>query len=211
MGVLHPSLPACVALKVAITGVHARFWPVVSVLCLPDSPPPSQAVGGKHPLLMAAAEQIFGAGGKKVRPTLCLLVSRSTAHMMGLDDIRPEQRRLAEITEMIHVASLVHDDVLDETKMRRGKSTVNDMYGSRIAVLTGDYLFAQSSWGLANLDNLEVIKLISQVGQQRWKHLFVHLFLAERRRGNQHTGRSSSLAGHRRLCQRGNQASPSAV
>lgn len=45
-----------------------------------------------------------------------------------------------------------------------GKSTVNSLYGTRIAVLVGDFLFAQSSWFLANLDNLEVIKLISQVG-----------------------------------------------
>jgi hypothetical protein len=48
--------------------------------------------------------------------------------------------------------------------LRAGKSTVNSLYGTRIAVLVGDFLFAQSSWFLANLDNLEVIKLISQVG-----------------------------------------------
>ncbi|KAI8103534.1 hypothetical protein M9435_004870 [Picochlorum sp. BPE23] len=64
---------------------------------------------------------------------------------------------------MIHTASLVHDDVLDECDTRRGKRTVNSIYGSRVAVLVGDFLFAQSSWFLANLDNLEVIKLISQV------------------------------------------------
>ena len=123
-----------------------------------------------------------------------------------------QHRRLAEITEMIHTASLVHDDVLDECELRRGatptptpgprlprletclgcrcaaraaavasvravvqcfakrarsaplagKSTVNSVFGTRVAVLAGDYLFAQSSWYLANLDNLEVIKLISQ-------------------------------------------------
>ena len=64
---------------------------------------------------------------------------------------------------MIHVASLVHDDVLDECNLRRGAETVNSLYGTRVAVLVGDFLFAQSSWGLAQLDNLEVIKLISQV------------------------------------------------
>ena len=64
---------------------------------------------------------------------------------------------------MIHTASLVHDDVLDECSTRRGCATVNSTYGSRLAVLVGDFLFAQSSWALANLENMEVIKLISQV------------------------------------------------
>merc|ERR1719502_397905 len=64
---------------------------------------------------------------------------------------------------MIHTASLVHDDVLDDCELRRGNSTVHSLYGTRVAVLAGDFLFAQSSWFLANLNNLEVIKLISQV------------------------------------------------
>ena len=63
---------------------------------------------------------------------------------------------------MIHTASLVHDDVLDECGIRRGQPTVNSLFGTRVAVLAGDFLFAQSSWFLANLENLEVIKLISQ-------------------------------------------------
>jgi all-trans-nonaprenyl-diphosphate synthase len=70
---------------------------------------------------------------------------------------------LAEITEMIHTASLVHDDVVDEASVRRGVPTVHSSFGNRIAVLAGDFLFAQSSWYLANLDNLRVVKLLSQV------------------------------------------------
>mmetsp|Transcript_9012 Transcript_9012/g.15659 ORF Transcript_9012/g.15659 Transcript_9012/m.15659 type:complete len:404 (-) Transcript_9012:571-1782(-) len=120
-------------------------------------------VGNRHPMLMAAAEQIFSAGGKKLRPVIVFLVARATAQSMGHLDINERHRRLAEITEMIHTASLVHDDVLDECDTRRGKETINSMYGTRVAVLAGDFLFAQSSWFLANLDNLEVIKLISQV------------------------------------------------
>lgn len=120
-------------------------------------------VGKRHPMLMAAADQIFGAGGKKMRPILCFLIARATQAYMKETDLNEQQSRLAEITEMIHVASLVHDDVLDECNLRRGAETVNSLYGTRIAVLVGDFLFAQSSWGLAQLDNLEVIKLISQV------------------------------------------------
>ena len=64
---------------------------------------------------------------------------------------------------MIHTASLVHDDVVDESEVRRGIPTVHSSFGSRVAVLAGDFLFAQSSWYLANLDNLQVVKLLSEV------------------------------------------------
>eukprot|EP00239_Pterosperma_sp_CCMP1384_P002816 CAMPEP_0197846886 /NCGR_PEP_ID=MMETSP1438-20131217/4697_1 /TAXON_ID=1461541 /ORGANISM="Pterosperma sp., Strain CCMP1384" /LENGTH=429 /DNA_ID=CAMNT_0043458667 /DNA_START=86 /DNA_END=1375 /DNA_ORIENTATION=+ len=120
-------------------------------------------VGERHPTLLAAADQIFGAGGKRIRPMLVFLIARATQQLAGSSEMVDKQRRLAEITEMIHTASLVHDDVLDECNVRRGASTINSTYGTRTAVLAGDFLFAQSSWYLANLDNLEVIKLISQV------------------------------------------------
>ncbi len=117
-------------------------------------------IGARHPILYAAAEHLFDAKGKRVRPAIVLLVARST--MVGRE-ITPRHRRLAEITEMIHTASLVHDDVVDESEVRRGVPTVHSSFGNRVAVLAGDFLFAQSSWYLANLDNLEVVKLLSEV------------------------------------------------
>ncbi|XP_011045575.1 PREDICTED: solanesyl diphosphate synthase 1 [Populus euphratica] len=120
-------------------------------------------VGAENPVLMSAAEQIFGAGGKRMRPALVFLVSRATAEVVGMKELTTKHRRLAEIIEMIHTASLIHDDVLDESDMRRGKETVHQLYGTRVAILAGDFMFAQSSWYLANLENIEVIKLISQV------------------------------------------------
>lgn len=119
-----------------------------------------QLVGARHPILYAAAEHLFGAKGKRVRPAIVLLISRTT---MPQQEITPKHRRLAEITEMIHTASLVHDDVVDESEVRRGVATVHSRFGNRVAVLAGDFLFAQSSWYLANLDNLEVVKLLSEV------------------------------------------------
>ncbi|CAN1335514.1 Solanesyl diphosphate synthase 1, chloroplastic [Linum perenne] len=94
-------------------------------------------VGAENPVLMSAAEQIFGAGGKRMRPALVFLVSRATAQMSGLKLV-------------------LHN-------LHFGKETVHQLYGTRVAVLAGDFMFAQSSWYLANLENLEVIKLISQV------------------------------------------------
>lgn len=118
-----------------------------------------QLVGTDHPILYAAAKHLFGAGGKRIRPAIVLLVSRATM----LSEITTRHRRLAEITEMIHTASLVHDDVVDESEYRRGVPTIHSLFGNRVAVLAGDFFFAQSSWHLANLDNLEVVKLLSQV------------------------------------------------
>jgi all-trans-nonaprenyl-diphosphate synthase len=117
-------------------------------------------IGARHPILYAAAEHLFSAGGKRVRPAIVLLVARAT---LPGEELTPRHRRLAEITEMIHTASLVHDDVLDTAETRRGIPTVHDQFGNRVAVLAGDFLFAQSSWYLANLDNLTVVKLLSQV------------------------------------------------
>jgi all-trans-nonaprenyl-diphosphate synthase len=114
----------------------------------------------RHPVLLAAAEYLFGTEGKHLRPAIVLLVSRAT---MPTHELTPRHRRLAEITEMIHTASLLHDDVLDESDMRRGVPTVHSQYTNKIAVLAGDFLFAQSSWYLANLDHLEVVKLLSMV------------------------------------------------
>ena len=119
-----------------------------------------ELVGTRHPILSAAAEYLFGAGGKRVRPAIVLLMSRAT---MLDEDITPRHRRLAEITEMIHTASLVHDDVVDEAQMRRGVPTVHSLFDNRVAILAGDFLFAQASWHLANLDHLEVVKLLSEV------------------------------------------------
>jgi len=119
-----------------------------------------QLVGNRHPILYAAAEHLFGAGGKRIRPAIVLLISRAT---MLEKEITARHRRLAEITEMIHTASLVHDDVVDDSDLRRGVPTVHSLFGNRIAVLAGDFLFAQSSWYLANLDNLSVVKLLSEV------------------------------------------------
>ncbi|WP_320674422.1 solanesyl diphosphate synthase [Prochlorococcus sp. MIT 1341] len=117
-------------------------------------------IGAGHPILQAAAEHLFSAGGKRLRPGIVLLISRALSQG---GDLSPRHRRLAEITEMIHTASLVHDDVVDEAATRRGVETVHSRFNHRVAVLAGDFLFAQASWHLANLDNLDVVKLLSRV------------------------------------------------
>jgi all-trans-nonaprenyl-diphosphate synthase len=142
-----------------MTSVTSLFAPVEADLCILTENL-KNLVGDRHPILRLAAEHLFGAGGKRIRPAIVLLISRAT---MLDQDITQRHRRLAEITEMIHTASLVHDDVVDESDMRRNVPTVNSLYTNRVAVLAGDFLFGQSAWYLANLDNLEVVKLLSEV------------------------------------------------
>ena len=142
-----------------MTSVMSLFSPVDADLSVMTENL-KQLIGAQHPILYAAAERLFGAGGKRVRPAIVLLVARAT---MPHQEMTQRHRRLAEITEMIHTASLVHDDVVDESELRRGIPTVHADFGNRIAVLAGDFLFAQSSWYLANLDNLDVVKLLSEV------------------------------------------------
>lgn len=142
-----------------MTSVTSLFAPVEADLeLLTDNL--KNLVGARHKILYAAAEHLFGAGGKRIRPAIVLLLARATQADQG---ITTRHRRLAEITEMIHTASLVHDDVVDESATRRGVPTVHSHFGNRVAILAGDFLFAQSSWYLANLDNLDVVKLLSRV------------------------------------------------
>ncbi|CAH0514148.1 unnamed protein product [Peronospora belbahrii] len=130
-------------------------------------------LGSDHPVLAAVARYFFEHdGGKKVRPTMVLLMARAAeAHRRAIGTPLPEtqseeythaaQQRLAEITEMIHTASLMHDDVIDEADTRRGRPSVNKIFGAKMAVLAGDFLLARSSVSLARLRNLEAVELMS--------------------------------------------------
>ncbi|KAJ0396011.1 hypothetical protein P43SY_009741 [Pythium insidiosum] len=130
-------------------------------------------LGSDHPVLSAVARYFFEHdGGKKVRPTMVLLVSMAAEeHRRALGLPLPTaqsegftvaaQQRLAEITEMIHTASLLHDDVIDEADTRRGVPSVNKVFGDKLSILAGDFLLARSSICLARLRSLEAIELMS--------------------------------------------------
>ncbi|KAI9915413.1 hypothetical protein PsorP6_007380 [Peronosclerospora sorghi] len=130
-------------------------------------------LGSDHPVLAAVARYFFDQdGGKKMRPTMVLLMARAAeAHRRARGTPLPEtqseeytraaQQRLAEITEMIHTASLMHDDVIDEADTRRGRPSVNHVFGGKMAVLAGDFLLARSSVALARLRNFVAIELMS--------------------------------------------------
>ncbi|KAG5028883.1 hypothetical protein AAZX31_05G093500 [Glycine max] len=129
------------------------------------------------PKLASAAEYFFkiGVEGKRFRPTVLLLMS--TALNLSIHeapppvevggtlttDVRSRQQRIAEITEMIHVASLLHDDVLDDADSRRGIGSLNFVMGNKLAVLAGDFLLSRACVALASLKNTEVVSLLAKV------------------------------------------------
>ncbi|WOL03400.1 solanesyl-diphosphate synthase 1, mitochondrial-like isoform X1 [Canna indica] len=128
------------------------------------------------PKLASAAEYFFkvGAEGKGFRPTVLLLMAsalnmprpESVAAEIASSfqkDMRTRQQCIAEITEMIHVASLLHDDVLDDADTRRGVGSLNFVMGNKLAVLAGDFLLSRACVALASLKNTEVVSLLATV------------------------------------------------
>lgn len=89
--------------------------------------------------------------------------SFDTAYAAGDSDILPSQRRLAEITELIHTASLLHDDVIDHSTSRRSAPSANIEFGNKMAVLAGDFLLGRASVALARLRDPEVTELLATV------------------------------------------------
>ena len=117
--------------------------------------------GSDHPVLTRVAQHFFELAGKRFRPTVVLLASSAA---LG-DDRAPsaKQRRLAEITEMIHAASLLHDDVIDLADTRRGAKAAHRIYGNKVAVLAGDFLLARASVLLSRLGDVKVVELLATV------------------------------------------------
>ena len=105
--------------------------------------------------LRQAVEVIVSSGGKRIRPTITLLISA----MFG--KYESKSVCLASAVEMLHTATLVHDDLIDGSLMRRGASTLNALWTPAATVLTGDYLFAVAAGMAARTDSLRVMKIFS--------------------------------------------------
>ncbi len=113
-----------------------------------------------NPFVGELLKQIFQAGGKRLRPLIALLSGKATAKNGEIGRLHIIQ---AVLTELIHTASLVHDDVIDSSDLRRGKETINKRWNERVAVLMGDLLFAQASICLARLMNPPIVGIYGQV------------------------------------------------
>ncbi|MCQ4163948.1 polyprenyl synthetase family protein [Tahibacter harae] len=106
-------------------------------------------------LINQISAHIIGGGGKRLRPMLHLLAARAAGYQ-GSDHIQ-----LAAVIEFIHTATLLHDDVVDESDLRRGRKTANAMWGNAASVLVGDFLYSRSFQLMVELERLRVMQILA--------------------------------------------------
>lgn len=114
------------------------------------------AAEGHHPDLRAAVDHLLSSGGKRIRPTVALLTGR----MLDADHSR--LITLAAAIELLHTATLVHDDLIDGSLLRRGIPTINSQWSPAATVLTGDFIFARAAELAADTDSVEVMHLFAE-------------------------------------------------
>ncbi|OIQ84656.1 octaprenyl-diphosphate synthase [mine drainage metagenome] len=106
-------------------------------------------------LVDQVAEYIVNSGGKRLRPALVLLA----AGCFG--EITPRHHELAAVVEFIHTATLLHDDVVDDSSMRRGKATANTLFGNPASVLVGDFVYSRAFQMMVNVQNMRVMQVLA--------------------------------------------------
>jgi heptaprenyl diphosphate synthase len=127
-----------------------------------------------HDQLLETSSHLIKAGGKRIRPVFVLIAAE-----FGTYDIQ-RLKNLAVPLELIHMATLVHDDVIDDADLRRGQLTVRSKWDNRIAMYTGDYIFAKALMMLTQIENIQVHQIISKaivqmcIGEMEQIRFFFH-------------------------------------
>jgi octaprenyl-diphosphate synthase len=106
-------------------------------------------------LVNRVAEHIVGGGGKRLRPMLHVLAARAAG------DAGDDHIQLAAVVEFIHTATLLHDDVVDESGLRRGRETANALWGNAPSVLVGDFLYSRAFQLMVELDRMRVMQILA--------------------------------------------------
>ena len=106
-------------------------------------------------LIDQISRYIIGAGGKRIRPRLVLLFSEALGYA------GPARLELAAIVEFIHTATLLHDDVVDESALRRGRATANAMFGNAASVLVGDFLYSRAFQMMVSVNRMRVLEVLA--------------------------------------------------
>ena len=115
----------------------------------------AQRLDSGVPLVSTVSQYIISAGGKRIRPALVLLMSGA----LGYQD--PQRHNLAAIVEFIHTATLLHDDVVDESTLRRGRATANESFGNPASVLVGDFLYSRAFQMMVNTGEMRVMEVLA--------------------------------------------------
>ncbi len=143
----------------ASPSLHRLDLPAIQALAAPEMAAMDalirQRLASDVVLINQVAEYIIGAGGKRLRPMLLLLTAGALGHR-GAD-----AHQLAAVVEFIHTATLLHDDVVDESDLRRGRSTANAVWGNAASVLVGDFLYSRSFQLMVELERLEVMRILA--------------------------------------------------
>lgn len=108
------------------------------------------------PLVNQIAEYIINAGGKRIRPLIVLLMAKAHNYDGHI------HHELAAVIEFIHTATLLHDDVVDESSMRRGRQTANALFGNAASVLVGDFLYSRAFQMMVGINNLRVMSVVAE-------------------------------------------------
>jgi octaprenyl-diphosphate synthase len=115
----------------------------------------AQRLASQVPLVAQVSQYIISAGGKRLRPAVLLLMSGA----LGLSGVQKFQ--LAAVIEFIHTATLLHDDVVDESSMRRGRPTANHTFGNAASVLVGDFLYSRAFQMMVDCGSLRVMSILA--------------------------------------------------
>lgn len=107
-------------------------------------------------LINQMGHYIIGSGGKRLRPMLLLLAAKA------LGETSPHHLTMAAVIEFIHTATLLHDDVVDESELRRGKDSANAVWGNAASVLVGDYLYSSAFEMMVGTNNMRVMEILSK-------------------------------------------------
>jgi octaprenyl-diphosphate synthase len=115
----------------------------------------AQRLGSGVPLVGQVSQYIISAGGKRLRPALLLLVSAA------LGNNSPHRFTLAAVVEFIHTATLLHDDVVDESTLRRGRATANENFGNPASVLVGDFLYSRAFQMMLDANDMRIMAILA--------------------------------------------------
>lgn len=116
----------------------------------------NKVIQAEHPVLSNAATQLLKAGGKRIRPVFVLLSGKFGDFKMD------EITTIAVSLELIHMATLVHDDVIDDAALRRGKATIKQHYGNRVAMYAGDYILARALESITTIEKPAIHHALSK-------------------------------------------------
>ncbi len=107
-------------------------------------------------LIRTIGDYIIGAGGKRLRPALVLLMAKNLGYAGNKHPV------MAAVVEFIHTATLLHDDVVDDSDLRRGKSTANAVFGNPASVLVGDYLYSRAFEMMVEVNSMEIMRVMAE-------------------------------------------------